>query len=595
MGQCSIIHNAVWQLPSGRQGCCIRAALRGEGEAGATLPGRQIVRYSLAVWSDGGITVQGGYGPDRKRRFARGTPLGLALAAFVTSPAWLLAGQTSHSTYVETVLSIQHLIETNDLAAAHSAIDDAERKFPANGGIENLLGIVRIQQGDTKGARLAFSAAVHDDPKLVSALLNLARIDMQSAQTDRTTRDEASKLDERVLELDPRNDEATYQLATILAWEQSYRRSLDRLLHLSSHSRAGVAAQDLLCTDYAALGENEAATQAVAALAQNHDLTEQDADSCLPALRTAHRADLIVELFSAVNGMHPLSAAGQRILGLALEAEGKPAQARTVLEGAFAAGDQPVDVLVDLTRIAKNAGDYTGALGYLAHARTLDPQNASLAYEFGVICLRMNLYAESRKAIADALKLSPDNPDYNFAMGTLASFSDDPSQAQPYLLKYHSLRPQDPQGLLAVGMAAFRAKDYEGATKWLRQALLHRGTAADAYYYLGRIEREEWHLDEATADLKQSLALRPGQASVLAALGQICIETHHYPQAQSYLDQALHLDADNYDANFGLLQLYARTQDSRRDAQSKRFDEIKSKEFDQDRQMMRSLEIRPSG
>lgn len=533
---------------------------------------------------------------DRKRGIVHALPSVLALTAVLAgSPASLIAGQKPTSTYVETVLSIQHLIEANNLSAARAAIDEAARKYPANGGIENLRGIVRIQQGDTAGAREAFSAAVRDDPRLLSALLNLARMDMQSAQSDQTARDEALKLDKRVIELEPRNDEANYQLATILSWQKNYRRSADYLLVLSPAARGRIESEDLLCTDYAYIGDREATTQAVASLTSNPDLTEQDANSCLPALRSAHRADLVDELFSAVNKTHPLTPAGQRILGLAFEAEGRLDHARTTLENAFAAGDQSVPLLVDLARIAKNAGDNTGALGYLAHARALDPRDPELAYEFGLICLRMNLYAESRKAVAEALKLSPDNPEYNFAMGTLASFSDDPSQALPYLLKYHSMRPQDSQGIMALGMASFRAKDYDSSAKWLHQAVSSPKSAADAYYYLGRIDREEWHLDQAAADLKKSLALRPGQAGVLAALGQVCIDTHNYTQARSYLEQALQIEPDNYDANFGLLQLYARTSDPRRDAQSKRFDQIKSKQFEQDRQTMRSLEIRPSG
>ena len=533
---------------------------------------------------------------DRRRGIVHSLPSVLALTAVLAGSAGqLFAGQKPTSSYVETVLSIQHLIEANDLAAAHSAIDEAVRQYPANGGIENLLGIVRIQQGDTAGARGAFTAAVRDNPRLVSALLNLARIDMQSAQSDGTARDEALRLDRRVVALEPRNDEANYQLATILSWQKDYRRSADYLLHLSPQARERIASEDLLCTDYASLGDREATTEAVASLARNPDLTEQDADACLPALRSARRADLVDELFSSVNKTHPLTPAGQRILGLAFEAEGRLDQARTTLESAFAAGDQSVAVLVDLARVAKNAGDNTGALGYLAHARAIDPKDPDLAYEFGVVCLRMNLYAESRKAISEALALSPNNPDYNFAMGTLASFSDDPSWALPYLTKYHSVRPQDPQGILALGMANFRAKDYENSAKWLRKALTYPATAADAYYYLGRIDREEWHLDQATADLKQSLALHPGQARVLAALGQICIENHNYTEADVYLGQALQLEPDNYDANFGLLQLYARTGDPRRDAQSKRFDQIKSRQFEQDRQAMRLLEIRPSG
>jgi hypothetical protein len=45
-------------------------------------------------------------------------------------------------------------------------------------------------------------------------------------------------------------------------------------------------------------------------------------------------------------------------------------------------------------------------------------------------------------------------------------------------------------------------------------------------------------------------------------------------------------------ANFGLLQLYARTGDPRREQQSHRFEEIKNLKEEHDRQMMRNLEIR---
>ncbi len=540
--------------------------------------------------------MQGGACFGRRRRAARSIRCWLTIAAIqAASLSMFSLGQQPSSAYVQTVLSIQHMIKTNDLDGALTAIHEAAHSYPANGGIENLLGIVEVEKGDITGARQAFTAAVRLDPRLASAFLNLARIDMQTASSNRVAREEALKLDEKVLTLDPKNDEANYQVATLLTWEGRYRDSLDHLHKLSLQARSRVEAEDLLCTDYADLGDHEATSKAVASLASNADLTEQDAYSCLPSLRSAHRADLIDELFTAANQRQTLTPAGQRILGLAQEAEGKLDEARATLEGAFAAGDQSVAVLIDLTRVAKAAKDYRGALGYLAHARAMDPKNASLAYEFGLICLKMDLYGESRKAIADALNLAPDNPDYNFAMGTVVSFSDDPSQAIPYLAKYHALRPQDPEGLLALGTASFRAKDYETSTKWLQQAVKYPETAADAHYYLGRIDREEWHLNKATAELKQSITLRPNQPGVLAELGQVCIDNHNYPLAQQYLGRALRLEPDNYDANFGLLQLYARTGDARRDAQAKRFDEIKNKEFEQDREMMRVIEIRPNG
>jgi tetratricopeptide (TPR) repeat protein len=506
-----------------------------------------------------------------------------------------VSAQSMADAYQRTVLSIQRQIEASNFDDARKMIEEAQKKYPANGGLENLLGVIEIQQGHADLARQDFSAAIRHDPHLAGACLNLSRIDMQSAAIDAAARAEARRLSERVLQMEPANDEANYQLATILGWEKSNQRSLDHLAKLSAHAQGEIGAEALRCSDEAALGHRDETTEAANSLAANPDLTEQDADSCLPQLRAARRADLIETIFAATANRQPLSAAGLRILGLAQEAEGKLKEARATLENAFAADSNSVVVLEDLTRVAEKLNDHKGALGYLAHARDLEPTDASLPYEFGLICLRMDLYGESRKALEEAVKLAPDNPRYNYELGIVASFGNDPAEALPYLDKYHSLKPRDAEGILALGATYFRAKDFDNALKWLKQAVASPATAPDAQFYLGRIARQEGRLDEAIGDLNRSLALRADQADVLAELGQIYVGKGDYARAATTLEYAIQLDPDNYAANFGLLQMYARSGDGRQEAQSKRFDEIKDKREEHDREMMRVIEFRPDG
>ena len=502
------------------------------------------------------------------------------------------SSQTAAEAYRQTMVSIQQQIEASNFDGARAMIAASARKYPSDGGLDNLLGVVEVKQGHVDKARQDFSAAIKHDPHLVSASMNLSRIDMQSASDDLSRRTEARHLSEKVLQLDPSNDEAKYQLATIFAWDHSYQRSLDYLETLSQQAREQVGSEALRCSDEAALGHPEGASKAATAMAANPDLSEEDAMVCLPALRTARRADLIEMIFASAAGHQALSATGLRILGLAMEAEGKSQQARATLERAFAADSKSAAVLVDLTRVAEAANDHKGALGYLAHARELQPDDASLAYEFGVICLKMDLYGEGRKAIAEAVKIAPGNPTYNYELGMIASMGNDPSEALPYLNKFHSLQPLDAAGILALGVAYFRAKDYDSALNWLKQAVQSMATAADAHFYLGRIARQEGNLDEATRDLKQSLSMRPDSADVLAELGQVYLVNRDYSEATPCFERAIRLDPENYAANFGLLQLYARTGDQRRDRQSKRFDEIKDKKEQRDREMMRTIEIR---
>jgi len=89
-----------------------------------------------------------------------------------------------------TILSIQEQIETGNLDRAHALIATAASKYPNNGGLENLLGVVQIQQGHAAEAIKAFSAAIAHNPRLVGAYLNLSRIRMQSAATDQSARAE---------------------------------------------------------------------------------------------------------------------------------------------------------------------------------------------------------------------------------------------------------------------------------------------------------------------------------------------------------------------------------------------------------------------
>jgi tetratricopeptide (TPR) repeat protein len=515
------------------------------------------------------------------------------LAFFLVCPAHAEGAQPSDQQYSELVLEIQQHIEGNDLEGARSMIAGARARFPANGGLENLLGVIEIQEGHTDPAVQQFSAAILHDPKLAGSYLNLGRIYMQKAESDKAARTSALRVYEKLLLVEPGNGEANYQAAMLLMWEQNYQRSLEHLARLSPDDRSRIGAQIVLCADEAALHHASEADQAAAAIIAAPDFAEQDGMQVLPALRAAHRADLIERLFAAANDKNPLSADGLRILGLAQEGEGKVEIARKTLELAYTQSSSSVPILVDLTRVAKASKDYQGALGYLAHARDLQPNDAGFAYEFGVLSLRLGLLGESRRAMAEAVKLAPDNPEFNYGMGIVSSFAQDSTQGLPYLEKYHALRPSDPAALLAIGATYFRAKNYESASLWLKQAVRHESTAADAHYYLGRIARVEGHLEDARRELEQANTLAPDRPDVLAELGQVFIASHDYGQAQVCLGRAVSHDPENYGANFGLLQLYARTGDPRREQQSKRFDEIKGKDEEHYQEMMRTIDLRP--
>jgi tetratricopeptide (TPR) repeat protein len=283
----------------------------------------------------------------------------------------------------------------------------------------------------------------------------------------------------------------------------------------------------------------------------------------------------------------------QHDLGLAYEGSGKLDEARSVLETFFTAGPPAVGPLMELARVAYEQHDYKGSLGYVAHARDLQPDNASIHYSFGVICVRLELIAEARNSFEKAVKLEPDKAPYNYAMGMISSFNRSPADAAPYLQKYIQLNPQDPRAKLALGADYLRAKDYESASTWLTQAVKDSRTATAAHYYLGCLALQTKHPDEAATQLKLALRARPDYPDALAELGHYYLGQQNYLDAEKQLRSALKLDPEHLLANFYLITLYARTDDPRRQEQSAHYaDLLKAREEKSD-EFLRMVTVQP--
>jgi tetratricopeptide (TPR) repeat protein len=347
------------------------------------------------------------------------------------------------------------------------------------------------------------------------------------------------------------------------------------------------------CADYAGLGNIERASETARRLIAHPDFSEPDVSAILPALTGSRRDDLSVDLLEGLRKRQPLSPALTGHLGLAYERTGKLTESRATLEQSVS-GDRPsVALLVDLARVAHKQSDYQGALGYLAHARDLELNDAGLHYFFGLVCLDLNLVAEARTAFERAVKIEPENPAYNYAMGAASAFRHDPSEAIPYFEKYVQLKPKDARGKLALGAALFKAKQYDSATRVLMEAVKVSETATTARYYLGSIARQNGRLDDAIQELQRALKVNPDYPDALSEMGQCYMMKREYEQAGKLLRRALEINPHHYAANFNLLTLYARTKDEREAAQAARFEEVRKLREEKAQEFLRMIEVRP--
>jgi tetratricopeptide (TPR) repeat protein len=326
---------------------------------------------------------------------------------------------------------------------------------------------------------------------------------------------------------------------------------------------------------------------------RSSDLAEADVTSILPILASRQETSLALKLLQGLEARRLASFDSLHSLGLLSRSAGRLAEARQALEAAAQLQPNSVPVLLDLARVADDQQDYTGALGYLAHARELEPNNGSIHFFWGIICIEQDLAEEAYQSLKKAVALDPQNAYYNYALGVVTMQREDANESIPYLKEYCELKPHDPRGRLALGAAYFNSRDDESAQKVLATIAHDPQTAAGANFYLGRIDNREGRYPEALRHLSLALQARPNYADAYAELGLVHLKQREYPPAEEALEKALKLRPDNYTANLNLMILYQRTRNPKAEEQSKRFEQLKEDRAQRAKEFLRTIEVRP--
>lgn len=457
------------------------------------------------------------------------------------------------------------------------------QKYPADGGLYNLLGVIHAQHGKTAAAEENFRRALALDPKLTSAYLNLGRL-----QQDKDAPGAISTY-RKLLSVTPANAEGRLQLAKLLEWQGEFREALVHLGRLPS-----AAALALRCGALAGLGRKAEAEQSARQLAQAADLSEESLLDIEPVLAKNGRDDLLRLLFEPLQARRQLTASGLSVLGTAYERLGLLAQARETLETAAEGDRDNPQHPVDLARVAYQQRDLKGSLGYLARARDLRPTDPSIYYSFGAICNELQLSAEAKNWLSKAVDLAPSNPAYVYALAAVLTFqARNAADAIPSIRSYRQLQPADARGPFLLGVASFRTADYDEARRQFEPLTRDAALSGGADYYLGRIAKRLGDLEQAGRRLASAAAKADQNPDVHAELGHVRLQQGDLEAARREIARALTLDSKNRLANQYLVALYQRTRDARLEQQKSVLAEIE-KQTEQDQLLqLRSLEIRP--
>ena len=459
------------------------------------------------------------------------------------------------------------------LGAAKSLLTGYLKANPIDAGALNLLGVVEAKEGDYRAAEASFQKATESDPRFPAPYLNLGHLYQDNLAKDPEAWKKGAVTYEWILKFEPGDPEASYQGALLRMQLGDYAASLDHLSHLVPELQERAQALAVRCADYAGLQNRTEAEATEKQLLASPDLGEADVIAILPVLARQHQDALAIGILEGWDKRGVASGNALHLLATLYAAAGNLDKARATLERVAQLQGVSVPLLVELARVANRQQDYQGALGYLAHARDLEPNNASVHFFFGIVAVEMDLAEEAYSSLRKAVSLDPNNPYYNYALGATMMNRGDVRDAYPYFQKYCALRPGDPRGRLALAEAYFYGHDLDLAEKELHSVVDYKETATGAHYFLGRVANQAGRPAEAIAELQKALADNPRYADAYAELGIVHLKAKRYPEAEKCLERALEISPDNYRANLYLMILYQRRGDSRAEAQAKRFED----------------------
>lgn len=488
-------------------------------------------------------------------------------------------------------LRAQQEIATGKVSAAREMLLEAVKTYPDEAALWNLLGAADAERNDTAMAKQAFQHAIALDPHYTGAYLNLGHLEEVESPHNPQSLSAALDTYRRLLRFDPGNVEGQFQYALVALERGLFAESLTHLRRIPKSELQRTRALAVLCADLAATGELDKARHAADAMLAHADLNEADVSPAISALASHRHIPFAILLLEGLRQRGLASPDALEELGLLEESEGKLKEARNALDAAARMKPDDVRLLMRLAEVANRQHDYRGALGYLAHARDLEPKNASVHFFFGMMCVQLDLHEEAYASLKKAVALDPDNPYYEYALGAVCTGRTDVDEAVECFKKYCQLKPRDPRGRLALGAAYYFAHNLSAAQPVLTAVVKNPVTATAANYYLGRIAADEGRYADAISYLHQAIHDRPHYADAYAALGMVFLNQKNYSASSQALRRALTLQPDNYLANLNLTMLYLRTKDSRAPAQEKRLASVRKERAERAKLFLRRIRI----
>ena len=167
-----------------------------------------------------------------------------------------------------------------------------------------------------------------------------------------------------------------------------------------------------------------------------------------------------------------------------------------------------IPALEGLSRISARMSDAPAALGFIARAAELSPQDGAIVNQLGVALVSNGRKREAAGIFERAMELRPRDPLVLLNAAQNQADLGDWAKARGYAERAAALIPNDATPWLLLGRFQMRQEKFADAVAPLQEAAKRAPDEAMVQYYLGKALAASGRRDEAEAALRAVLRLK---------------------------------------------------------------------------------------
>jgi predicted Zn-dependent protease len=299
-------------------------------------------------------------------------------------------------------------IDRNDLPGAARLLTELLGRKPDDAVALNLMGVVRMRQGQPGEAEKLFRESIRNGPRLPGPHMNLALLFGLARPFDAIA--ELGEALKRAPD-DRQAQSALRALAEKAALQAVQAGDKEMALSLMLHARRELPHDpemlyqfSLVAMEAGLFPDAQAALEEALRLRPAYpEATYALARACLGQGRAAE-AERQLRKYLAVR---PADASAQYGLGFVLVSEQKTGEARAAFERSLALRPEQTESIFQLGEIALQSGDAAAARGYFQKVLERDPEHAGALTETAIFAFRAGRYAEAAAGLERAIRSAP--------------------------------------------------------------------------------------------------------------------------------------------------------------------------------------------